>query len=67
MQPYPPPPQFAPPAPAPQKKSVLPWVLGGCGVLLVLAIIVSAIVGFFIYKTGKEFANSPTRAAAKII
>jgi hypothetical protein len=62
--PVPPPPG----SPPPPKKGLSPlaWVGIGCGVIIVLCIIVFAAAGFFLKKKADEISKNPTMAAAKI-
>lgn len=70
--PVPPPPpappasvqQAAMPAPAAKKTSPLVWVLGGCGVIALLVVLVLAVGGFIIGKKVKNFAKDAERNPA---
>ena len=63
--PVPPPPGSPPPA----KKGLSPlaWVGIGCGVIIVLGVIVLGAIGFFVKKKADEFTKNPTLAAAKLM
>jgi hypothetical protein len=51
-----------PPSQPPKKSNALLFILGGCGVLFLLGLVVVAIAGFIFYKKGSEFAkNNPPR------
>ncbi len=69
MPPPPPAPQApvqpaAMPAPAPKKTSPLVWVLVGCGVIVLLVVLVLAVGGFIIGKKVKDFAKDAERNPA---
>ncbi len=57
---------YAPPPPA-KKRNVWLWVLGGCGVLTLLGIVVVGVVLYFGYRFVDEVSKSPVRTAAKLI
>lgn len=61
----------ATPAPAPKKTSPLVWVLVGCGVIVLLVVLVLAVGGFIIGKKVKDFAKeaerNPAVAAAELV
>jgi hypothetical protein len=61
--PVPPPPGSPPPR---KGLSPLAWVGIGCGVIIVLAMIVLGVLGFFVKKKADEISKNPTMAAAKI-
>ena len=67
------PPPAAPPAgppvgpPAAKKSNVLVWVLGGCGGLILIAILVMMAVSFFVARKAHEFGKNPGFAAAKMM
>jgi hypothetical protein len=63
--PVPPPPG----SPPPPKKGLSPlaWVGIGCGVIIILCVIVLGVVGYFAKKKVDEFQKNPTLAAAKLI
>ena len=73
MPPPPPPMQPTPPPPAqPAKKtSVLVWIAAGCGILLLVVLIVMIAGGIFIGRKAKEFAagaeKNPALVVAKMI
>ncbi len=56
---------YAPP-PA-KKRNVWLWVLGGCGVLTLLGIVVVGVVLYFGYRFVDEVSKNPVRTAAKVI
>jgi uncharacterized protein YneF (UPF0154 family) len=67
-----PPPQPAPGAPAPKKgTSPLIWILAGCGGLIVIAILVLLVGGYFVAHKVKGYADiakkNPAMAAAKLM
>ena len=71
----PPPAAFAPPLPVGEKKKASPfvWILGGCGVLVVLGLIGFAVTGYFVAKKVKDsgfdtalMQKNPALAAAKM-
>lgn len=69
MPPPPPVPQApvqpaAMPAPTPKKTSPLVWVLVGCGVIVLLVVLVLAVGGFIIGKKVKDFAKDAERNPA---
>lgn len=52
----------------PQKKSkVLVWILGGCGVLVVLVLIIVLALGFFVRRKLKAAGDNPAMVAAEIM
>ncbi|HNX50173.1 MAG TPA: hypothetical protein PLS53_11250 [Thermoanaerobaculaceae bacterium] len=70
--PVPAPTQYAPQAPvAPKKLSPLVWVLAGCGVIVLLIVIVLAVGGFLVGRKIKGFADdakrNPAVAAAVLV
>lgn len=66
QNPVPPP---IPSAPAPKKKGlpVIAWVGIGCGALLVIAVAVVMVGGFFVARTVGKAAKNPEMAAAKLM
>jgi len=52
------------PAPTPKKTSPWVWVLAGCGVLVLLVVLVLAVGGFIIGKKVKDFAKDAERNPA---
>jgi hypothetical protein len=50
------PPVYTPPAGGPPKKSATPWIIGGCGCLTLIAIVI-AIVCLLVYRAKKEVAE----------
>ena len=71
---YPPPPSPVPPAPPQKKTSPWIWVLGGCGVLVVIAIVVLVAGGLFVAHKVKQagfdpdlMKKNPGLAAAKMM
>jgi hypothetical protein len=72
VQPAAPPPaapQAAPPVgpPAAKKSNVLVWVLGGCGGLILITILVGLAVSYFVARKAHEFSKNPGFAAAKMM
>src|SRR6266852_3926984 len=64
----------APPAPPVKKSNALLWVLGGCGVIIVLCIVVFAGLGFFVMHQAKKagldpelMKKNPALATAKMV
>ncbi len=58
------------PSPSPQKKKGLPplaWVAIGCGGLLVVAVLIVAAGGFFVFHKARKFAAHPETAIAQMI
>ncbi len=57
------------PGTAPQKKGLSPlaWVGIGCGVILLIGIVVAGVLGWFAVSKAKEFAENPEMNAAKLI
>jgi hypothetical protein len=49
-------PVYVPSAAPPAKKSSMPWILGGCGCLL-LILIVAAVVGFSVYRASQKVSD----------
>jgi hypothetical protein len=59
------PPTYPPAAPPPAKKSALPWIIGGCGCLALLAVAGLGVVGFIYYarQGAKEALKNLEQAA----
>jgi hypothetical protein len=57
--PPPRPPVYAPPPGPPQKKSALPWVLGGCGCLTLL-IIIAVVIAMMAYRAKQRVTELKT-------
>jgi hypothetical protein len=49
-------PVYVPSAAPPAKKSSMPWILGGCG-CLILILIVAAIIGFSVYRASQKVSD----------
>jgi hypothetical protein len=62
-------PQAGPPVGphAAKKSNVLVWVLGGCGALILIIILIMMAVGFFVARKAHEFGKNPAFAAAKMM
>src|SRR5258706_1289977 len=52
--------------PAPKSKTWM-YVLGGCGVVLLIGVIAVAIFVYFVYKKADEVAKNPAMATAKMM
>lgn len=70
MPPPPPPMQPTPPPPA-KKTSILVWIAAGCGVLVLVVLVVMIAGGIFLGRKAKEFAagaeKNPALVVAKMI
>jgi hypothetical protein len=51
----------------PWKRKARPWVLGGCAVVLVIAIIVGVLMIWDLYKVGKALENRDSASAAPTV